>query len=422
MIALTPTRRWLLFALVVTAGIINYVDRQIIAVLKPIIEVDLGWSDRDYGTLASLFQFSAAMAFIVTGWIVDRLGVKWANPIGVLAWSIAAMAHGWARSMIQFALCRVALGATEAMGTPTQIKTIATIFPPNLRSTGYGLGNAASNLGAIATPLLIPFVAATWGWRGAFVAAGLLGMAWVAAWLVVTRGLDLKAPLIEARSPDGPVPAYGSVIRERRTWAIAIAKALSDQTWWLLLFWMPDFFHRTFGLSVAQLGPPLAVVYTCAALGALVSGWISTRLLDRGYSVNAVRKGSMLVCGLLVLPVPLALYTSDYWVAVGFLGLTLAAHQGFSTNMFALIADIVPQAKVGTVTAFGALVGNLAGMNILFVAGVLLAGGYGYLPLFLVASVSYLLGVAWIQLLLPRLVRAEDAAVDATMPRAQSRG
>ncbi|WP_156678564.1 MFS transporter [Sphingomonas profundi] len=406
----SPTRRWLLFALVVTAGILNYVDRQIIAVLKPLIEVDMGWSDRDYGTLASLFQFSAAVAFIFTGWIVDRLGVKWANPIGVAAWSIAAMAHGWARSMIQFALCRVALGATEAMGTPTQIKTIATIFPPNQRSTGYGLGNAASNMGAIVTPLMIPLVAAAWGWRGAFVAAGILGFVWAAAWLLVTRGLDLAPPPPEACSPADPTPAYGAVIRERRTWAIAIAKALSDQTWWLLLFWMPDFFHRTFGLSVAELGPPLAVVYTCAAAGSLAAGAISTRLLDRGYGVNAVRKGSMLVCGLLVLPVPLALYTSDYWVAVAFLGLTLAAHQGFSTNMFALIADIVPQAKVGSVTSFGALIGNLAGMNILFVAGVLLANGYGYLPLFLVASVSYLLGLAWIQLLLPRLERVEDAA------------
>ena len=401
---ITPARRWMLLALVITAGIINYVDRQIIAVLKPIIEVDAGWSDRDYGTLASLFQFSAALAFIFTGWIVDRLGVKWANPIGVIAWSIAAMAHGWARSIVQFALCRIALGATEAMGTPSSIKTIAAVFPPNQRSTGYGLSNGAATLGAVITPLMIPPVAAAFGWRGAFVAAGLLGLAWAAAWLLVTRGMRFDPPPAEVRSAAGP-PAYGAVIRDRRTWAIAIAKALSDQTWWLLLFWAPDFLHRTYGLTVAQIAVPLATVYACAAVGSVAAGMISTRLLDRGFSVNAVRKGSMLVSALLVLPVPLALYTGSLWGSVALLGLTLAAHQGFSVNLFALIADVTPQAKVGTVTSFGALIGNLAGMNILFWAGVVLANGYGYLPLLLVASVSYLLAVGWIQLLLPRLER-----------------
>ncbi len=407
---ITPARRWLLLALVITAGVINYVDRQIIAVLKPVIEVDAGWSDQDYGTLASLFQFSAALAFVVTGPIIDRLGVKWANPLGVVAWSVAAMAHGWARSFVQFAACRVALGATEAMGTPTSIKTIATVFPPNQRSLGYGLSNGAATAGAIVTPLLIPAVAAAVGWRGAFVVAGSLGLGWALAWLAVTHRLTLEPP---PEAVKGGPPAYGLVIRDRRTWAIAIAKALSDQTWWLLLFWAPDFLHRTFGLGVSELGVPLAIVYACSAVGSIGAGWISTRLLDRGYSVNAVRKGSMLVSALLVVPIPLALYTDHLWQAVALLGLTLAAHQGFSVNLFALIADVTPPAKVGTVTSFGALVGNLAGMNILFWAGVLLARGYGYLPLFLVAAVSYLLGLAWIQLLLPRLERMADAPVPA---------
>ena len=402
---ISPARRWLLLALVITAGVINYIDRQIIAVLKPVIEVEAGWSDTAYGTLASLFQFSAALAFVVTGWIVDRLGVKWANPIGVIAWSIAAMAHGAARSFVQFALCRIALGATEAMGTPSSIKTIATVFERNQRSLGYGLSNGAATAGAIVTPLLIPGVAAAVGWRGAFVAGGLVGLAWAGAWLLVTWRIRLEPPPEAASEP----PGYGLVIRDRRTWAIAIAKALSDQTWWLLLFWAPDFLHRMFGLGVAQLGVPLAIVYACSAAGSVSAGYISTRLLNRGHSINAVRKGSMLVSALMVTPIPLALYTAQLWQAVALLGLTLAAHQGFSVNLFALIADVTPPAKVGTVTSFGALVGNLAGMNILFWAGVLLDRGDSYLPLFLVAAVSYLAGLAWIQLLLPRLERVADA-------------
>lgn len=405
MTGLSPAGRWLLLALVITAGILNYVDRQLIAVLKPIIEVELHWTDADYGRLASLFQMSAAVALLFTGWIVDRLGVKWANPVAVVVWSIAAMAHGWARTPAQFVACRIALGATEAMGTPTAIKTIAAIFPPNQRSLGIGISNAASNLGAIATPLIIPAVAAAVGWRGAFVLAGGLGLIWAAAWLVLTRRTSFERSADDA-VPEPPAP-YATVIRDHRTWAIGIAKALSDQTWWLLLFWTPDFFHRMFGLTVAQLGPPLAVVYACAAIGSLVGGIVPAKLLERGYSVGAVRKGALLVSALLVVPVPLALYTESYWGAVGVLGLTLAAHQGFSTNLFALITDVVPAANVGTVTSFGSLLGNLAGMNILFVAGLLLTAGYGYLPLFLVAAVSYLLAIAWIQLLLPRLMPVE---------------
>lgn len=401
--SLTPWRRWLLFALVVSAGMLNYVDRQIIAVLKPIIEIDMGWSDRDYGTLASLFQFSAAIAFIGTGWLVDRLGVRWANPVGVAAWSLAAMAHGWARGFGEFMACRIALGATEAMGTPTAIKTIAVIFRPTRRSTGYGLSNAASNCGAILTPLVVPTIAIAWGWRGAFVIVGALGLVWALLWLLATRGLSLApAPAPSAPASAPPAAPY-RVTFDRRTWAIAGAKLLSDQTWWLLLFWMPDFFHRRFGLGIAELGVPLATVYLAAALGSLVGGAVPARLLERGHDLNRVRKGMLLVSALLVLPIPLALETTDYRVATAILSLVLAAHQGFSTNLFAVISDVVPIGRVGTVTSIGALVGNLGGMSVLYLAGVLLSDGIGYAPLFLFAAISYLLAFGWLHLLLPRL-------------------
>lgn len=402
--AITGRTRWLLFGLVVTAGILNLVDRQIISVLKPQIAQDLGWTDDDYGTLAAWFQGAAAFAFLFTGWIADKLGVKWANPLGVAAWSVAAIAHGWAHSMVQFILCRVSLGATEAMGTPTGIKTIATIFPPSLRSAGFGLVNGANSLGAVLAPLAIPVGALVWGWRGTFIAAGLIGLIWAGLWLLATRRIDFGTAQPAVAAPtDGSAPDYGPILKDRRTWAIAGAKVLSDATWWLLLFWMPDFFNRQFGLSGVDLGPPLAVAYGGAAIGSLIGGLVPSRLLARGHDLNRVRKGVLLVSALLVLPVPLALQADDYWIAVGILALTLAAHQGFSTNLFALIADVTPQAKVGRVTSFGAFCGNLGGMAIAKIAGLTLAAGLGYLPLFLFASISYLLGIGWIQLLLPRL-------------------
>lgn len=406
---LSPRRRTILFALVLTATILNLVDRQIIAVLKPVIAADLGWSDNDYGTLAAWFQGAAAFALLFTGWIVDRLGVKWANPIGVIAWSIAAIGHGWARTMGQFIFARAALGATEAMGTPAAIKTIATIFPPEKRSFGFGMSNAIGSIGAILTPLVIPVVALWWGWRAAFVLGGMLGLIWGMAWLLATRGVTF-ADRASVRSAGGPMSGMGKVLAHRRTWAIAIAKILSDATWWLMLFWMPDFFHRLFGLTGLDLGPPLAVAYGCGALGAFTAGAVATRLISSGYSVNAVRKGSLLVAALLVLPVPLALGATDYWMAVVLLGLTIGAHQAFSTNLFALIADVTPTAEVGRVTSFGAFCGNLGGMAIVKIAGLLLTAGFGYTPLFLFAAISYLLALCFIQIMIPRIERPEGAA------------
>ncbi|PSJ40942.1 MFS transporter [Allosphingosinicella deserti] len=408
---MSPRRRWLLFVLVLSAGILNLVDRQIISVLKPVISADLGWSDNDYGSLAAWFQGAAAIGFLFTGAIVDRLGIKWANPVGVAAWSLAAMAHGWASSFTQFILVRASLGATEAMGTPTGIKSIATIFPPDVRSLAFGLLNGVNSLGAIVTPLLIPAVAALWGWRSAFVIAGLAGLVWAAAWLLATRGIRFSdtAQPADAADADAPVAPYGPILTERRTWAIAVAKILSDSTWWLMLFWMPDFFNRQFGLSGTELGPPLAIAYSGSAIGSLIAGSAAAYLLNRGRSENAVRKSVMLVAALCVTPLPLALQLDSYWPSVLLLALALGGHQAFSTTLFAVIADVTPRAKVGRVTSFGAFCGNLGGMAIAKIAGLVLAAGLGYGPLFLFAASSYLLALGWIHLLLPVIRRAEPS-------------
>lgn len=396
---LSVRRRNVLFVLALSATILNLVDRQIIAVLKPTIAADLNWTDDDYGTLAAWFQGAAAVAFLFTGWVVDRVGVKWANPLGVSLWSFAAMAHAAAHTFLQFVFCRIGLGATEAMGTPAAIKTVAAIFPPARRSLGYGLLNSIGSLGAIVTPLLIPLAAAVWGWRSTFLIGGALGLAWSLLWLVAVRGVHFESP---ATGTTPPVPR-GTIFTERRTWAIAGAKFLSDATWWLMLFWMPDFFNHNFGLEGVALGVPLAIAYTCAALGAVIAGSVATRLISRGRSVERVRKGSLLVAALCATPLPFADYVHQYWLAVALIGLVMAGHQAFSSNLFALIADVSPADKVGRVTSFGAFAGNIGGMVIAKVAGLVLSAGLGYLPLFLFAGVSYLLAVGIIQLLLPRL-------------------
>ena len=406
---MSATRRNLLLGLVILSGILNYADRQIIAVLKPLLQAQLNWTDADYGDLTTLFQFAAALAYVGAGWVVDRVGWRRANILAVASWSVAAMAHGVVRTFGQFAVARVALGATESLGTPTSIKTIGTLFEARARSVAMGAMNSATNIGAVITPLLVPSIAVAWGWQAAFLLTGGLGLVWVAAWVLTTRTASLASAEVIAPPAAGASVSWGVVLTDRRTWAIAGAKVLIDQVWWLLLFWIPDFFHRQFHLDIQQAALPTAVIYLIAAGGSIVGGWASGRLIAGGTAVTEARKAVMLVSALLMLPVPLALFVDNYWLAVGFLGLTLASHQAFSVNLFALTTDVVPASRVGTVISVGALCGNLSGMTVLWVASRLI-GKFGYGPWLALAAVAYLLALAWIRRLIPRDIE-EIAAV-----------
>ena len=397
-------RRWAIVVLAFTAIMLNYVDRQVIALLKPMLQGEYGWSDRDYSHMASAFQFCAAVSFLGTGWFIDRIGLRRGFAIGVAAWSLAGMAHAFVTTVGGFIGVRAALGAAESIGTPAQVKTAATYFPPEKRSLMLGIGNMASNFGAVAAPLAIPPLALWLGWRAAFLITGGLGFVWVVVWLLVTpRSGSAAAP---PRDQAASVP-WGAMLRDRRQWAIVAAKALSDQCWWFLLFFMPDLFHRMFGLSQGQLGLPIAFIYALAALGSLSGGILPTWLLARGVDLNRARKGSMLLYAVLILPVPAVLLTGDPWVAAALLGLGLFAHQGFSTNVFAMTADIFPARMIGTAIGIGAFAGNLTGMAMIESAGFSLDNGYGYGPLLFVCGGSYLVALLLVHLLVPRLTLAE---------------
>ena len=414
---LTPNLRWVLFGILCLAGISNALDRQIISLLKSEMSAELGWDDETYGRLAAYFQFAAAAAFLVTGWLVDKLGVKWGNVIGVAAWSVAAAAHGWATAAWHFVACRIGLGATEAMGTPLTIKTVAAVFPADQRSLAIGLQTLIAAVGLVSMPFLIPWLESLVGWRGAFIVAGLAGVVIIAMWLVAVRGVrfDDGAELPRIDFADDGKP-YGPILKERRTWAIAVAKALSDATWWLFLYWLPDFYRRQYGLSGNSLASAMAIAYFGSGGGAFFWGWLSTRLLERGWSVDKVRKRIMLVSALVVTPVPLVLQIDSFVLVAVIMAIVLAGHQGFSLSLFSVITDVVPRAKVGRVTAFGAFAGNLGGAAIAWIAGVVLSAGLGYLPLFLFAACSYLLAYGWITLLLPRIERVEGAGGKAPLP------
>lgn len=398
---MSPCARGLLLTLLILAGILNYADRQLIAVLKPLLQETLHWDDKDYGNLTTVFQFAAAFALVGSGWIADRVGWRAANPLSVASSSLATMAHAASRTLAQFTVVRIALGATVSLGTPVAIKTIAENFNPRHSAIAFASLNAAGNAGAIITPLVTPAVALATGWSGAFLLTGALGFVWVLAWVMFVRNLAPAQPGGRGNEPAAAPVTLGDVLTQRRTWAIAGGKALSDSVWWFLLFWAPDFFHRVFHLGMQDFALPLALIYTAAALGAMAGGMVSSRLIANGMAVVEARKAVMLICALLVLPVPVALFVHGYWPAVLILGLTLAAHQGFSVNLFALTTDVTPKSSVATTISIGALCGNVAGMGILRVAGEAVGSQGGYGLLFGFTAVAYLLALAWIHLLLP---------------------
>lgn len=411
MTRLSARLRWTLFGLLCLAGVFNAMDRPIIAILKPDMSADFGWTDADFGNLAFITQMAAAFGFLFTGWIVDRIGVRRSMIAGVSTWSLAAIAHGWALSAWQVVGARIGLGATEAVQTPLTIKTIATLFEPDRRSLAVGTNTAIAALGTIALPFFVPALAAAIGWRGAMIFGGVAGFVTLAFWLWLARGVKFNDGAVDP-SEDGGADdgsSYGAILTNIKTWAIVIAKAMSDATWWLMGFWLPDYYRRVWGLSTEDLAVPLALAFIGSGGGALLAGWLSTRQLERGWHVNRVRKTVMLVSALVVLPLPLVLSFNSFWPVAVMMGVVMAGHQGFSLSLFSIITDVVPRAKVGRVTAFGAFCGNMGGAAISLVTGMVLTAGLGFTPLFVFAAVSYLLALGWLHLLLPRIERAEPA-------------
>lgn len=411
MTTISTRLRWSLFAVLCLAGVFNAMDRPIIAILKPDMMADFGWSETDFGDLAAVTQFSAAFAFLVTGWLVDRLGVNRSMHVGAAAWSLAAMAHGWATTTAQVVAARVGLGATEAVQTPLTIKTVASIFEPDRRSFALGIATFLASAGTIAMPFVIPGLAEAFGWRGALVFGGIGGLLSLVAWVILARGVNfaVETPADAAQRSDVDHGGYGPILANRRTWGIVIAKALSDMTWWFINFWLADYYRKEFGLSTLELAIPLAIAFAGSGLGALLAGWGSSRLLGMGWTVNRVRKTVMLVSALIVLPLPLVLQLDSFWPVAVMMGVVMAGHQGFSLSIFSTITDVVPNAKVARVTAFGAFMGNMGGVAISLVVGRVLDAGFGYMPIFLFAATSYLVALGWFQLMLPRVERNEGA-------------
>ena len=413
-------QRWVICALLFFATTINYIDRQVIGILKPTLTAEFGWSETDYADLVFAFQAAYALGLLLVGRLIDKVGVKWGYALAVLVWSLFGMAHAAASSVATFAMARFGLGLGEAGNFPAAIRSTADWFPRQERAFATGLFNSGSNVGAIVTPLLVPVIVIdlALGWQGAFIITGALGFVWLLFWWAIYRDPDTNprvnaAELAHIRQDpaesETPI-SWRALLRHRQTWAFTIGKFMTDPIWWFFLFWLPDFFGKNYGLDLKTFGPALIAVYLLADVGSIAGGWFSSRLIKRGWTVNRSRKTAMLVCALCVLPVSLAIYAENLIIAVGIIGLAAAAHQGWSANLFTLVSDIMPRRAVGSVVGIGGMAGAVGGMLMAKYAGYVLENVGSYTPIFLVIGSMYLVALAIIHLLLPRL---EPVRLDA---------
>ena len=387
-----------------------------IGLLKPTLQVQFGWSEIGYSNIVFAFTMAYGIGSLFVGKLIDRLGTRVGFSLAVLFWSISAMAHAAAGSIMQFAAARVSLGIGEAGSFPASIKVVAEWFPKRERAMATGIFNSGTNVGAIVTPLIVPWLTLRFGWRMAFIATGALGLIWIAAWVALYRrpeesNLVSPGELALIKS-DPPEPVTISVpwrilLTSRQAWAVALGKFFTDPIWWVYLFWMPDFLNRNLHLDLRGMALPLFLVYSGASVGSVGGGWLSSWLLKRGWALNASRKTAMLVCALAVTPIMLAARTDDAWIAVGLIALAAGAHQGWSANIYTLASDMFPRGAVGSVVGFGTLLGTVGGMLISKMVGYILQSTGSYVPVFVLAGTAYLVALAFVQLLAPKLERAD---------------
>ena len=410
--------RWRICAMLLAATTINYIDRQVLGVLAPFLQDEIGWNEIEYGYIVTAFQAAYAIGLLCAGAIIDRLGTRIGYAIAIAVWSLAAMSHALAAGVIGFAVARFALGLGEAGNFPAAIKTIAEWFPRRERALATGIFNSGSNIGAIVAPLLVPVIAAVWGWQSAFLFTGALSATWLVAWLLTYRTPEqqpaLSATELAHIRSDPPEPTvrvpWARILRHRQAWAFVAAKFITDPVWWFFLFWLPKFLHAEYGLSLLELGLPLIAIFVAADVGSITGGWLAGRLIRRGWSVNRARKGAMLVCALAVVPIVFAARADNLWLAVALIGLATAGHQGWSANVFTLTSDMFPRRAIASVVGIGGFAGAVGGMMVSTFTGFLLQATGSYMPLFLVAGSAYLLALMIVHALAPRLepARLED--------------
>lgn len=418
--------RWTILSLVFFATTINYLDRQVISLLKDdYLEPLFGWSETDYSNIVIAFQVAYAFGMITTGAIIDKIGTKFGYAISLTVWSLATIGNAFVRTIPGFVFSRGLLGVSQAGNFPAAIKTVAEWFPKDERALATGIFNSGTNVGAILAPFIVAFIAATLGWEWAFIIPGAIGLIWLVFWFVhyetpekhkkrskqVSDLIQWGEQEKEDFQPTAKIK-WLQLLKFRQTWSFAALKFFSDPIWWFLLFWLPSFLNKQYGMTKTDLVLPIALVYLMAMFGSVAGGWLSGYLINRGWPVYKARRGVLLLYALLALPMLSAqtLGAYNYWYAVLIIGVAASAHQAWSANIFTTVSDMFPKKAVASVVGIGGMVGAIGGVIIARVAGVLLDHykllddiEQGYKILFVICAFSYLIAWSIFSLLVPKM-------------------
>jgi len=418
--------RWTVCAMLFVATSINYMDRQVLGILKPVlaqssihlspllpgwptVEQSISMSEQQFGYIVSAFSFAYMFGVIFAGRLVDKLGCRRGYPIVTGVWSLAAMGHALVTSVFGFGVARVFLGLGESGNFPAAIKATAEWFPPKERSLATGIFNSGANVGAILAPAVVPWVALHFGWRYAFLTTGLFSASWILWWSLKYRtpreSMEWTRGAVVV-PPPGPELAWWKLLKYRQTWGFALAKFMTDAVWWFYLYWLPSYFNSRFKLDLSHIGLPLIIVYNLSVIGSVGGGWLPRGYEKLGMNLKKSRLAAMLTCALLVLPIGFAGGLTSEWSAVALLSLAASAHQGWSANLFTTVPDMFPHAYVGTVVSFGQVAGALGGAIFAAIAGNILQLTHSYVPLFLYSGSAYLVALLLLRTLAPGLKRA----------------
>ncbi len=404
--------RWVVCALLFFATTINYIDRQILALIKEFIDRDLGWTNAQFGLANSAFQGAYAAGLLLFGWFVDRHGPKLGLAVSIVAWSLSAMAHSLSGSIGGFFTARVALGASEGGNFPSAIKAVAHWFPQRERAFATAIFNSGANVGAIIAPATIPIIAYSLGWRWAFVFAGLAGFLWLPFWLTLYRSPPNDVD--EPRETQGRPMGWLRALRHRQTWSFVVAKFITDPVWWFFLIWLPDYFKAPRGLKIKKSWVHLVTIYAIGRCFSIFGGWVTGYLTRRGWSVTRARKTGMFLFALCVVPIIAATRVGD-WPAVLLIGLAASAHQAFSANLFTTVSDMFARKDVATIIGLGGMTGSIGGILFPWFSGRILDRYHalgnvtaGYQILFAICASAYVVAFAIHHVLAPKFERVEE--------------
>ena len=401
--------RWTICGMLFAATSINYIDRQILGILAPTLQHTIGWTDLQYSYIISGFQFAYAVGLILAGRMVDRLGTRIGYAIIMEVWSLSAMSHALARTVLGFAAARFFLGLGEAGNFPAAIKTTAEWFPQSERSLATGVFNSGTSVGAILAPAIVPWATLRYGWQAAFLMTGAFSALWILGWLYYYRSPARHRTLTPEefayiqRDLNEPIKAvpWHQLLGHRQTWAFAAGKLLTDPIWWFLLYWLPLFLTKKFHLGLGQLAVPLVVIYNISTIGSVGGGWLPAFFHRHGMAMSRARLSTMLLCASLVTPIFFASRVHSEWLAIAIISVAAAAHQGWSANLFTTASDMFPRSAVGSVVGIGATIGSIGGVLFSLGTGWILNLTHNYTIPFILSASAYLLALGLMQLIVP---------------------